>query len=165
MEIRLLIKTVLLRVSEFTGLERDPEKKRFKETREYKPFITVQPGRYCEPAVPAGRRRKLQAAKQGPAKASHTQNQVKTPKLKGRAGPTQRRYVRNASGEPRRYPDTSPFLKNSIFVFFQLQHCKISRPSFCLCSHLARDKEMFACVFLTKKASLNSKRQGNCFRS
>lgn len=72
MEIRLLIKIVLLMVSEFTGLGRDPEKKRFKETREHKPFITVQSARHSEPAVPTGRRRKLQAAKQRPAEASHT---------------------------------------------------------------------------------------------
>lgn len=61
MQISLLIKTVLLMVSEFTGLERDLEKKRFKEIREYKPFA-VRSARHSKPAAPTGRRRKLQAA-------------------------------------------------------------------------------------------------------
>jgi len=111
MEIRLSIGTVLLTVSEFTGLERDPEKQRFEETREYKPFIAVQAARYCEPAVPSGRRRRRsQAAKRRLGKASHAQNQLKRPRPKGRAGPRWQRCARDASREPKCYPDTSLFL-------------------------------------------------------
>lgn len=66
MQIKLLIRTMLLnsdfRKSEFTGLERDPQKKWFKEIRQYKTFITSQFARYSKPAIPTGRKKKLQEA-------------------------------------------------------------------------------------------------------
>jgi len=53
-----LIKTELMMVREFTGLEKDLEKEQSKETTEHKTFITAQSVCSAKPAVPTGRRKK-----------------------------------------------------------------------------------------------------------
>lgn len=143
-----------------SGLERDLKKKGFRETREHKLFLPVQSAACSEPAAPLGGGGNGQQL----TEASHTQSQAKISQLKGRAWTRTEKGCQECSREPQHCSDTFPFLENPIYVFFQLPHCKISWPSLHLCSHLAR-KKRDACIFLTKKASLNSKRQGNCFRS
>lgn len=58
-----MIKTELMMVCEFTGLEKDLEKEQSKETTEHKTFIAAQSVWSAKPAVPTGRRKKCKQSK------------------------------------------------------------------------------------------------------